>query len=259
MENNCFMAFTCHIHSLQVVMCKKTRSLCEYLHVHLLSVLLHPKLKYQLIINDVNPPRTAQNIHAWCHTLLLLILGPSATKRPERLGFQRTAAVSCSVSDCCAIKGFNTPFNTLKVGGAAVSRDSSIWRVTCVCLLFSSKLLLGTLIDVFLIVEELRDWRAVCPHLQSALSRSGRAIVSRDDKTGDSADWYTRQPEKDEKDLPFPVKRGRREGEVTHIQMPTGAVHYPTLWPRVQAMPYEKWLPLRAWPQLIWTVDPHIL
>lgn len=64
---------------------------------------------------------------------------------------------SLLLSNCCAIKGFNTPFNTLKLGRAAVSRDSSIWQVTCVCLSLSSKLLLGTLIDVFLIVEELRD------------------------------------------------------------------------------------------------------
>lgn len=47
----------------------------------------------------------------------------------------------------------------------------------------SSKLLLGTLIDVFLIVEELQDWRATRPHLRSAPSRSARSSVSGDDES----------------------------------------------------------------------------
>lgn len=32
----------------------------------------------------------------------------------------------------------------------------------------------------------------------------------------ESADWYTRKPERDEKNLPFPVKRGRGEGRGLH-------------------------------------------
>lgn len=152
--------------------------------------------------------------------MLLWILGPSATKRPRRFPEERRGLVS----DCRSVKGFNPPFNTLTAGGAAVGRDPSLSQVTCVRPSVSSKLLLETVTDEFLIVrscaiEEQSPARSLS--LRSGLRLWGRRALS---------DIRGVQRER-RRTCHSPSRGGDERGEVTHIQMPPGAVHYLTLAP----------------------------
>ncbi len=170
-----------------------------------------------------------QNIHTALsvisrHTLfcfLSLILAASATKWLYRFGLQR-------------ITTLQSPLSPFHLGPARSMRWTSQERDS-ICLFKCSRQLSGChppfiytagrgytcmCVSRFKITFRASDgcvpdcW--VAARLKSSPPTSparflslSRASVSRDGEVGKSCEWYTSQPERDEKDLPFPVKRGR--------------------------------------------------
>lgn len=80
------------------------------------------------------------------------------------------AAPSRRASDCRSLKGFDPAFNTLAAGGAAVGRASSLSQATRVRPSVSSKLLSGSVTDVFLMARS----REIEGPSARALPRRGR-------------------------------------------------------------------------------------
>lgn len=120
----------------------------------------------------------------------------------------------------------------------------------------------GPVIDVFLIVEELLDWRAVHSHLAALSTLSARLSGLHLRGRGRSgSEWYTRRREGGWEGAAIGCQEeDEARGEVIHIETPSSAVHYSALAPDFREpgwgmRPYEKWPPLRAWPLLISAVD----
>lgn len=78
-----------------------------------------------------------------------------------------------------------------------------------------------------------------------------------------SCEWYTRQPKRDEKGLPFPVKRGRGEARgYTHGNVISrSSLLHPRrfLWDRDEKCDLWKMSPITRLTRLIFAADPHIL
>lgn len=153
-------------------------------------------------------PRYGSTALSSTSSLLSLILGPSATKWPRsRLGVRRTVA---------PLKDSIHLLIRRRQGGQLLAA-SSISQVTRVRLSLSSKLLLETVTDVFLIgrscwMEErslsLRLWGRRAPSDIRGIQREGRRTCHSPSRGG-----------------------GALRGEVTHIEMPPGAVRYLALAP----------------------------
>lgn len=87
-----------------------------------------------------------------------------------------------------------------------------------------------------------------------ALFPLARSAVSWDEEVGRSCKWYTRQLERDEKDLPFAVKRRTLRGErlhtlKCHFLRFTTSLSHPPQRPGREMCFYEKWFPLLIWPR----------
>lgn len=102
-QNNCFRALTCRIHSLQVVTCERTHLLYEYLHVHLLSVLLHREFEISLsemMFTAHKLRRSSRNCSFFNALFSYWFWG---LVPPSGGSVQRTAAVSSSPALCRTI------------------------------------------------------------------------------------------------------------------------------------------------------------
>ena len=85
--------------------------------------------------------------------------------------------------------------------------------------------------------------------------------ISWDWEVGKSREWYTRQPERDEKDLPFPVKRGCCEARgYTHWNaISWSSVLHSRSYPERQCTPWKMAPITELTPADLWHPPSHLI